>query len=469
MDLTTTASAFLVAFLATCMGPRQSAGAGAPVLRVEGELRSVRWVDAAYGAGSRRESRCEGAEIRDGVAATLEVPARVSNLRVLATGTRDIERVVLEVTGPQGVVSCGASERFGAPAMVTLDAAPGTYTVRLGVHDSGTIPVIRATPRVGVTTRADAPVVATLLEGHEPQQLLAFDGARLRVAGSRGREAWLAAAEVVPGCDGHVRADPSYGVDVVPGQPTLTLLALPDGDQQLTLLIQGPDGAWVCVARRALPRITFEPALPGRYRVWVGFAERRNAGYTFVASADPEDDPLEPALDAMTAEVTEDLRRLHIARRAELASEPRGDLGVWHLPLRLRRHWCYGVLFRATSEETVRDVRLLVPSDTRGRRAHPSQRAMWTGEWCTREPERSGATLELRGEGDFVLELHGRAMRPAEVRAMRRADDEMFDHAACRVCAAERFECQRRGFGDCAGRFQQCVRARDASPRHCSF
>ena len=196
---------------------------------------------------------------------------------------------VLAIRDPSGNWRCN-DDSFGLNSALTYQRAePGQYHIWVGSF--------------GSTGRGSYQLFASLGDPRWTTETINTDGepragrVRLDLMEARTRQT-LATAPIasptridalIPGmyCAGHVDTDgPDVVLTVDQAQDVLSIYAMSSTD--LTLSVLGPDDRWSCNDDTfgLNPAITYNNAMPGEYRIWVGsFGANRRGTYELFATA----------------------------------------------------------------------------------------------------------------------------------------------------------------------------------------
>ncbi|XBQ16739.1 MAG: hypothetical protein ABL308_02425 [Oceanicaulis sp.] len=210
------------------------------------------------------------------------------------------EDSTIAVVTPSGDVLCN-DDMIGLDAGVRIEAPErGRYAVFAGLlhDDSGEAPATISVSEIGyggIDRRLDVAGeprfgVHALSAGFSP------DPAAFEVQAGGPIEADMALSEDMTGgawCPGNVTREPTLRFEYDgEGAPLFFSVT---GDEDVTLLVNGPDGSWMCDddSLGALDAfVTFEAAQPGVYDLYAGaFSEEPVAAQVFVSGEGPGPEP----------------------------------------------------------------------------------------------------------------------------------------------------------------------------------
>lgn len=215
----------------------------------------------------------------------LTLDSRFGYLRVFAMSEVDL---VLAVRTASGEWMC-SDDRFGTHPAIEGRLFPGRVEVWVGTHNPG----VRADYTLRITeTRSIRPGIGAEMVAGDTTTLARdvgleveateglFDPIQLRRGffpdpqfreGTAGGT--VDAGALGGSCRGYVTARPTHVITLlVPFDFMQLYLEIPpDAPRELTLIVQTPDGRFLCdVGTRALPDVFQESWSEGVYRVWVG-------------------------------------------------------------------------------------------------------------------------------------------------------------------------------------------------------
>ena len=204
----------------------------------------------------------------------------------LAVRASAAEDLVLVVRTPGGQVLCNDDAEGSDPAVGLEEPASGTYTVwvgtfgRLGDPVGATLSVSEDVPEIADDYIGDDYIEEPMpySEGaYVPLDLAAAPSVRLRAGAETDDSAEVTvypeAINPVQGvsCRGYIETAATAAVELDGGGP-FALTATATGDDDLTLTVRTPSGAWFCSddADGLNPGIQIDVPEAGVYQVWVG-------------------------------------------------------------------------------------------------------------------------------------------------------------------------------------------------------
>jgi hypothetical protein len=226
------------------------------------------WVDA-----SRLDGSCRGAVP---IAPHLRLHA-IESQRVRLVTRDNSEDLVMVVRTPSGHYVCDDDSGSGTNPQIELALMPGDTAVWVGVYDEddeATFSLGLSAPPGGrdrgAGLRPDAAPVLGTVNLDLPEWADTHEG-RVRTT--------LNARRLDPACRGRVGAAPDLNVLTTIDRPVEITTA---GDEDLTLIVRGPDGTLRCdddSGEGRNPRVR-RTLRPGLHQIWVGAFGRRPPRFT---------------------------------------------------------------------------------------------------------------------------------------------------------------------------------------------